>query len=60
MVDQSIAQRDVEYFNELLSKETDEYRRTIFYACLRMQKKRLVSTAVAEFIFYRRRVWEQR
>ena len=59
MVDKSIAQRDVEYFNELLSKETDENRR-IFYACLRMQKKRLVSTVVARFIFYRRRVLEQR
>ena len=29
MVDKAIAQRDVEYLNELLSKETDENRRTI-------------------------------
>jgi hypothetical protein len=29
MNDKFIAQRDVEYFNELLSKETDENRRMI-------------------------------
>jgi hypothetical protein len=29
MNDKSIAQRDVEFFNELLSKETDENRRMI-------------------------------
>jgi len=29
MVDKFIAQRDVEYFSELLSKETDENRRTV-------------------------------
>jgi len=34
MVDKSIAQRDVEYFNELLSKETDENRRTILLRLL--------------------------
>jgi hypothetical protein len=60
MVNKFVAQRDVEYLHELLSQETDENRRTIFYACLRMQKKRLVSTVVAEFLFYRRRVLEQR
>jgi len=34
MVDKAIAQRDVEYFNELLSKETDENRRTILLRLL--------------------------
>ncbi len=29
MADKFIAQRDVEYFNELLAKETDENRRAI-------------------------------
>jgi len=29
MVDKFVAQRDVEYFSELLSKETDENRRTV-------------------------------
>jgi hypothetical protein len=34
MVDKAIAQRDVEYLNELLSKETDENRRTILLRLL--------------------------
>jgi hypothetical protein len=29
MVDRFIAQRDIEYLNELLAKETDQNRRTI-------------------------------
>jgi CRP-like cAMP-binding protein len=41
MVDKSIAQRDVEYFNELLSKETDENRRTILLRLLADAEKRL-------------------
>ncbi len=40
-VDKSIAQRDVEYFNELLSKETDENRRTILLRLLADAKERL-------------------
>ena len=39
MVDKYFAQRDVEYFNELLSKETDRIGEQYFCACLRMQKK---------------------
>ena len=38
MIDKAIAQRDVEYLNELLLKETDENRRTVL-VCSRMQKK---------------------
>jgi hypothetical protein len=34
MVDIITAQRDVEYFNELLSKETDENRRVILQRLL--------------------------
>jgi len=34
MADKFIAQRDVEYFNELLSKETDENRRAILLRLL--------------------------
>jgi hypothetical protein len=34
MVDKFIAQRDVEYFSELLSKETDENRRTVLLRLL--------------------------
>jgi hypothetical protein len=41
MVDKYIAQRDVEYFNELLSKETDENRRTIFLRLLADAEERL-------------------
>jgi hypothetical protein len=41
MVDKSIAQRDVEYFNELLSKETDENRRTILLRLLTDAAERL-------------------
>ena len=41
MVDKSIAQRDVEYFNELLSKETDENRRTILLRLLTDAEERL-------------------
>ena len=41
MVDKSTAQRDVEYFNELLSKETDENRRTIFFRLLADAEERL-------------------
>ena len=41
MVDKSIAQRDVEYFNELLSKETDENRRTILLRLLADAEERL-------------------
>jgi len=41
MVDRSIAQRDVEYFNELLSNETGENRRTIFLRLLVDAEERL-------------------
>ncbi len=34
MIDKAIAQRDVEYLNELLSKETDENRRTVLLRLL--------------------------
>ena len=34
MVDKFIAQRDVEYFTDLLAKETDENRRTILLRLL--------------------------
>ena len=34
MVDKVIAQRDVEYFTELLAKETDENRRTVLLRLL--------------------------
>ena len=39
MVDKFIAQRDVEYFNELLSKETDENQRTILLRFLAEAEK---------------------
>jgi hypothetical protein len=41
MVDKSIAQRDFEYFNELLAKETDENRRIIFLRLLADAEKKL-------------------
>ncbi len=41
MVDKAIAQRDVEYFNELLSQETDENRRTILQRLLADAEERL-------------------
>ena len=41
MVDKAIAQRDVEYLNELLSKETDENRRTILLRLLTDAKEEL-------------------
>jgi len=39
MVDKFIAQRDVEYFTELLSKETDENRRIILLRLLAEAEK---------------------
>jgi len=39
MVNKFIAQRDVEYFNELLSKETDENRRAILLRLLAEAEK---------------------
>jgi hypothetical protein len=39
MVDKFIAQRDVEYFSELLSKETDENRRTVLLRLLADAKR---------------------
>ena len=39
MVDKFIAQRDVKYFNELLSKETDENQRTILLRFLAEAEK---------------------
>ena len=39
MVDKLFAQRDVEYFNELLSKETDENQRTILLRLLAEAEK---------------------
>jgi hypothetical protein len=41
MVDKAIAQRDVEYLNELLSKETDENRRTILLRLLADAEEKL-------------------
>ncbi len=41
MVDKYIAQRDVEYIHELLSKETDENRRTILLRLLADAEKKL-------------------
>jgi hypothetical protein len=41
MGDKAIAQRDVEYLNELLSKETDENRRTILLRLLTDAKEKL-------------------
>ena len=41
MVDKVIAQRDVEYLHELLSKETDENRRTILLRLLAEAEKKL-------------------
>ncbi len=40
MVDKFIAQRDVEYINELLAKETDENRRVILLRFLADAKKK--------------------
>ena len=37
MLDKAIALRNVEYLNELLSRETDENRQQYSYACLRTQ-----------------------
>ncbi len=39
MVDKFIAQRDVEYINELLAKETDENRRIILLRFLKEAEK---------------------
>lgn len=39
MVDKLIAQRNIEYFHELLSKETDENRRTILLRLLSEEEK---------------------
>jgi hypothetical protein len=39
MNDKAIAQRDVEFFNELLSKETDENRRMILQRFLAEAEK---------------------
>jgi hypothetical protein len=39
MVDKLFAQRDVEYFNELLAEETDENRRTILLRLLAEAEK---------------------
>jgi hypothetical protein len=41
MVHKAVAQRDVEYLNELLSKETDENRRTILLRLLTDAKEKL-------------------
>ncbi len=41
MVDKVIAQRDVEYLNELLSKETDENRRTMLLRLLADAQQKL-------------------
>jgi hypothetical protein len=41
MFDKVIAQRDVEYLHELLSKETDENRRTILLRLLAEAEKKL-------------------
>jgi hypothetical protein len=40
MVDKITAQRDVEYFYELLAKETDENKRTILQRLLAEAEKR--------------------
>jgi hypothetical protein len=41
MVDKATAQRDVEYLNELLSKETDENRRTVLLRLLADAEEKL-------------------
>ena len=41
MVDKAIAQREVEYLNELLSKETDENRRTVLLRLLADAEQKL-------------------
>jgi len=41
MVHKAVAQRDVEYLNELLSKETDANRRTILLRLLTDAKEKL-------------------
>jgi hypothetical protein len=41
MIDKAIAQRDVEYLNELLSKETDENRRTTLLRLLADAEEKL-------------------
>lgn len=41
MVDKAIAQREVEYLNELLSKETDENRRTVLLRLLADAEEKL-------------------
>ncbi len=44
MLDKAIALRNVEYFNELLSKETDENRRTILLRLLADAQEQLRQT----------------
>ena len=39
MVDKSEAQRDVEYFNDLIAKETDENRRIVLQRLLEEAEK---------------------
>ena len=41
MVDKAIAKREVEYLNELLSKETDENRRTVLLRLLADAEEKL-------------------
>ncbi len=41
MLDKAIALRNVEYFNELLSRETDQNRRTILLRLLADAKEQL-------------------
>ena len=41
MVDKAIAQREVEYLNEPLSKETDENRRTVLLRLLADAEEKL-------------------
>ena len=41
MVDKAIAQREVEYLNELLSKETEENRRTVLLRLLADAEQKL-------------------
>ena len=41
MVDKAIAQREVEYLNELLSKETEENRRTVLLRLLADAEEKL-------------------
>jgi hypothetical protein len=41
MIDKAIAQRDVEYLDELLSKETDENRRSVLLRLLADAEEKL-------------------